>query len=69
MGKLYKELVKKDPLGSIDESIYSPEFTKDELDEQIKKLQEKKQKHYAQQNLLTRGVNANKRKHWRETPR
>ena len=69
MGKVYEELVKKDPLGSIDESIYSPEFTKDKLDEQIKKLQEEKQKCYAQQNPLTRGVNANKREHWKETPR
>ena len=69
MGKLYEELVKKDPLGSIDESIYSPEFTKDELDEQIKKLQEEKQKCYAQQNPLIRGVNVDKREHWKETPR
>ena len=48
MGKLYEELVKRDPLGSIDESIYSPEFTKDELDEQIRKLQDEKQRHSAQ---------------------
>ena len=69
MGKLYEELVKKDPLGSIDESIYSPEFTKDELDEQIKKLQEEKQRHYTQQNPLIRGVNVDKREHWKEMPR
>ena len=69
MGKLYEELVKKDPLGSIDESIYSPEFTKDELDEQIKKLQEGKQRRYAQQNPLIRGVNANKKEYWKEMPR
>ena len=69
MGKLYEELVKKDPLGSINESIYSPEFTKDELDEQIRKLQEEKQRHYVQQNPLVSGVNANKREQWKETPR
>ena len=69
MGKLYEELVKKDPLGSIDQSIYSPEFTQDKLDEQIKKLQEEKQRHYAQQNPLIRGVNANKREYWKEIPR
>ena len=67
LGKLYEELVKRDPLGSIDKSIYSPEYTKDEFDKQIRKLQEEKQKFYHQQNQLSRGVNANEQEYWRET--
>ena len=69
LGKRYEELVKKDPWGSIDKSIYSPEYTKDELDEQIRKLQEEKEKCYHQQNWLSRGVNTNEQEYWRETPK
>ena len=34
----YEELVKNNPISNIDQSIYSPEFTKEEMDDRIKEM-------------------------------
>ena len=42
----YEELVKNNPISNIDQSIYSPEFTKEEMDNRIKEMQKEKWKQH-----------------------
>ena len=42
----YEELVRNDPISNIDQSIYSPEFTKEEMDDRIKEMQKEKWKQH-----------------------
>ena len=42
----YEELVRNDPISNIDQSIYLPEFTREEMDDRIKEMQKEKWKQH-----------------------
>ena len=44
-------MVKDNPIGEIDQSIYSPEYTKEEMDDKIKEMQKEKWRQHFLKNV------------------
>ena len=59
MRQAYEEMRRNDPIGSIDESLYSPGYTRAEIDDHIRLLQEEKQGKHTLADTLRRGVSEN----------
>ena len=59
-------MVKNDPISNIDQSIYSPEFTKEEVDNRIKEMQREKWKQHFLKNAR-QGETPRRRTHQRPT--
>ena len=60
----YEELVKNNPISNIDQSIYSPEFTKEEMDNRIKEMQREKWRQHFLKNVR-QGETPKRRTHQR----
>ena len=67
--RAYDEMRRNDPMGSIDESLYSPGYTRAELDDHIRLLQEEKQGRRTLADTLRGGVSENVENSQTGTPR
>ena len=69
MRQAYEEMRRNDPIGSIDESLYSPGYTRAEVDDHIRLLQKEKQGKHTLADTLRKGVSEDEEITQTGTPR